>query len=839
MKYNFNNIPTSLKELDQWILWRFQNRDGKKTKVPCNIHVFTSDSQDVQNHMSFQAAIDTLGNSPSGRFGGIGFVFKEGGGLTGIDLDKCTDPDTGGIETWAKDIITSMDSYTEFSVSGTGFHIIVKGTIPGKRNRKDNIEMYDSKRFFVVTGDVFGEPQEVIERQSELNALYKQVFPDEGDEHDLPNKPTVANYGGNRLNALSDAEILEKLFREPERAKWRTLYEQGWSEANNWGYDSQSHADFGFLAKLAFYSSDAEQIERIMSHSALGKRKKWTNREDYREGRIAKILAQRGEKYSGRTKGKRNDETSVPNTDNGYTEEYPEIAPFEAYSVPTFPLDIFPKWLRDYVDAVATFSQTPVDAAAMMALTSVAMAVHRRYKLEVFPGFTEPLCLYSIIALPSANRKSEVFNKMMAPIYAYEECLREEMVGAISKRKAEIEWLKGQKASLLTDIRKGNLDAQSQLEEIQKKLDTTKELFPPSLIKQDITAEKLVQSMSENHNRMGVLSAEGGVLDIVAGLYSDKKTNVDIFLKGHSGEHYAYDRKNGGSVYLKSPTLSVGLLVQNDHLQRVLTNSALNGRGLFARFLYAIPDSPLGTRKARSTPIPPAVRETYHEMMTHLLKRKPLPPADTSSQSSLSDYVMNAVQGTAYDEEEATQTIRLSPEAVEVYERLFDKNEPRLHPSNNDLTSALKAWAGKLVGQIMRIAGLLHMAEHADQEELPEEVAASTVELAGRLEEYFFAHALKAFGQASEGVHAEKQKYILQALAIAQGNDTLIKWFTRTKIWNLLKRKGYAKVAYMDKDLQELVDRNYLLVQHVERHGNGRDSTMYGLNPKALELLNR
>ncbi|MNI66811.1 hypothetical protein D3C73_1224020 [compost metagenome] len=139
----------------------------------------------------------------------------------------------------------------------------------------------------------------------------------------------------------------------------------------------------------------------------------------------------------------------------------------------------------------------------------------------------------------------------------------------------------------------------------------------------------------------------------------------------------------------------------------------------------------------------------------------------------------------------------------------------------------------------MRIAGLLHMAEHADQEELPEEVAASTVEAAARLEEYFFAHALKAFGQASEGVHAEKQKYILQALVKAQGNDKLIKWFTRTKIWNLLKRKGYAKVAYMDKDLQELVDRNYLLVQHIERHGNGRDSTMYGLNPKAIELLNR
>lgn len=836
MNYDFNNVPNSIRGLDQWVLWKVQTRDGKTTKVPCNIHGMPCNVQDVQNHVSFQVAIDTFHNSPAGRFSGIGFVFKKGGGLTGIDLDKCTDPDTGAIESWAEDIINSMDSYTEFSISGTGFHIIVKGTPPGNRSRKDKIEIYDSGRYFVFTGNVLGEPQEVLERQSELNALYKQVFPEPAIREPASPSPVV-KHCEDRLNALSDDEILEKLFQEPRGNKWRTLYEKGWREGL--GYKSQSDADFGFLAKLAFYSSDAEQIERIMSISALGKREKWINRVDYREGQIAKVLAQGGAKYVGRAKRNGNHETADPNTNDGYNDEYPEIAPFEVYSIPTFPLDIFPKWLRDYVSAVATSVQTPVDLASIMALTSLAVTVQRRYILEVTPDYTEPLCLYTIGALPSGSRKSDVYKKMMAPIYAYEESLREEMVEAISERKAEIEWLKGQKASLLTDIRKGNLDARLQLENIQKKLDTTKELFSPALIKQDITGEKLIQVMSENHNRMGVVSDEGAVLDILAGLYADKKSNVDIFLKGHSGDHYAYDRKNGGSIYLKSPALSVGLLVQNDHLQRVLTNSILSGRGLFARFLYSLPEPLSGKRKARNPLIPPPVKKTYHEMMTRLLKRKPLPPADTSSPASLSEYVMNTVQGTAYDEEEATQTIRLSEEAVEVYERLFYKIEPRLHSDNTDLTSGLKAWAGKHVGQIMRIAGLLHMAEHADQEELPEEVATSTVEAAARLEEYFFAHALKAFGQASEGVHAEKQKYILQVLVTAQGNNPIIQWFTRTNIWNLLKRKGYAKVSYMDKDLQELVDRNYLIVQHVERHGNGRDSTMYGLNPKAIELLNR
>lgn len=835
MKHDFINLPESIRELDQWVLWKIQDREGKVTKVPCTIKGESCNAQDVQNQMSFQAALDKLRNSKPGQFDGIGFVFKEGGGLTGIDLDKCADPDTGAIEPWAEDIITSMDSYTEFSVSETGFHIIVKGTIPGDSNRKGQIEMYDSKRFFVVTGNVFGEPQEVMDRQKELNTLYERVFADKSATRThSSNSPSPKCIEGN-ASVLSDTNILEKLFREPQGAKWRTLYERGWSRL---GYPSQSEADLAFASKLAFYSGDTEQIRRLFSASALGKREKWENRPDYQDRVITHAMDGQVERYSRRTRQQPQNEVAEPAVHNDESDEYHEIAPFEAYSTPTFPTDIFPKWLRDYVDAVATFSQTPVDVAAMLALTSVAVAVHRRYNLEVFPGFMEPLCLYSIIALPSANRKSDVFAKMMAPIYAYEEVLREEMIDAISERKAELEYLKGQKVSVLKEIREGSQDARFRLADIQKQLDSTKELFPPALIKQDITAEKLIQVMSENHNRMGVLSAEGGVLDIIAGLYSDKKSNVDIFLKGHSGEHYSYDRKNGGSVYLKSPTLSVGLLVQNDQLQRVLTNSSLNGRGLSARFFFVIPDSPLGTRKSRSTPIPPEVKKKYDEMISLLLKRKPLPPEGTNNQTSLADYVINTVQGTSYDEEEATQTIRLSSQAVEVYERLFDKNEPRLRPDNNDLTSPLKAWAGKLVGQLMRITGLLHMAEHADKEELPEEVSASTVGAAARLEEYFYSHALKAFGQASEGVHTEKQKYILQTLAKAQENNTLIKWFTRTKIWNLLKRKGYAKVAFMDKDLQELVDRNYLLVQHVERHGNGRDSTMYGLNPKALDLLN-
>ena len=42
--------------------------------------------------------------------------------------------------------------FTELSQSGTGWHVIVKGNLPGNGSKRGRVEMYDSKRFFCMTG---------------------------------------------------------------------------------------------------------------------------------------------------------------------------------------------------------------------------------------------------------------------------------------------------------------------------------------------------------------------------------------------------------------------------------------------------------------------------------------------------------------------------------------------------------------------------------------------------------------------------------------------------------------------------------------------------------------
>lgn len=158
----FDNIPTELRELPQWVLWRREERKGKPTKVPYTPYDSLASSTDPQTWSSFEI---TRKAYEKGGYGGLGFVFVRELGLTAIDLDHCRDPSTGEIDEWAFTIIKRFNSYTEVSPSGEGVHILVRGSLPpGVRGRKKYlkgngyrpgaaIEMYSGGRYFTMTGD--------------------------------------------------------------------------------------------------------------------------------------------------------------------------------------------------------------------------------------------------------------------------------------------------------------------------------------------------------------------------------------------------------------------------------------------------------------------------------------------------------------------------------------------------------------------------------------------------------------------------------------------------------------------------------------------------------------
>src|ERR1035438_3165548 len=104
-------VPDSLAELDQWIVWRYEQRgEGKDTKVPYQINGTCASSTNPRTWCTWDEALRTWQQNP-GRWSGIGFVFSAADAFFGIDLDHCLNS-TGKLKPWAQPIMERFfDSY--------------------------------------------------------------------------------------------------------------------------------------------------------------------------------------------------------------------------------------------------------------------------------------------------------------------------------------------------------------------------------------------------------------------------------------------------------------------------------------------------------------------------------------------------------------------------------------------------------------------------------------------------------------------------------------------------------------------------------------------------------
>lgn len=143
---NFDNIPKDLKELPNWVLWKLQKVNDRKTKVPYQVNGKTASSTNPDTWTSFDNVLQAYNK---GQYSGIGFVFTNTN-ISGIDIDHCIT--NGSINKDAQGIINLFNSYTEYSPSGQGIHIYVFGKIPKAIKSKD-IEIYSEGRYFTVTGN--------------------------------------------------------------------------------------------------------------------------------------------------------------------------------------------------------------------------------------------------------------------------------------------------------------------------------------------------------------------------------------------------------------------------------------------------------------------------------------------------------------------------------------------------------------------------------------------------------------------------------------------------------------------------------------------------------------
>ena len=303
---SIENIPHALRATPQWVGWQYVTRNGKQTKAPVSPHDGAlADSTGSKTWGTFEQALEACRKDKS--LAGVGFVFTADDPYCGVDLDNCLNAD-GSIKPWASDLLTKLDSYTEISPSGLGLKVFIKANKPGKRCRKayhdDGIEIYDRDRFFTVTGDRLQEyPTDVNLRQESLDLVYASVFGgDEPGTSCVPNtKPSPAPDDFASVT-LGDDEIIDLACKKPRTGeKFRSLWDGNWNDH----YNSASEADSSVVFTLAYYTKDAQQLDRIFRRSVL-LRPKWDQQhgsETYGATTIAKALSKVTKQYKPKPTG--------------------------------------------------------------------------------------------------------------------------------------------------------------------------------------------------------------------------------------------------------------------------------------------------------------------------------------------------------------------------------------------------------------------------------------------------------------------------------------------------------------------------------------------------------
>jgi hypothetical protein len=372
----------------------------------------------------------------------------------------------------------------------------------------------------------------------------------------------------------------------------------------------------------------------------------------------------------------------------------------------------------------------------------------------------------------------------------------EEHGGEAALNKSELKILQGRIAETEHAMIKAKSSddygaAEHELQKLNNELAAFEAVEPLRLFGADVTPEKLACMLKAQGEVFALVSAEGGGIFENIGRYCEKG-GLEIYLNGYSGDRVCVDRKLSGSVVIDHPTLNLILPCQPSVISDLFSDKQKAGRGLLSRILFVDCYTRVGKRQATSKPIDEQTAANYNNLVRDML-------------SSLSNGDLQFDDG-----------------GEAVYVSFFDEIEPQLTPEDGEL-SFMGDWAGKLPGQMVRLAGLIHCIAAFEQGRNPlhsrinADEAAAAVELA----RFFLVHAKAVYTEQREPQAITNARYLWKKLKPLKsiGKRELIR-----------KTQG-KQDFYLDESLTELVNRSYIRIEYIQTGGKPHERII--INPEA------
>ncbi|NBI05784.1 phage/plasmid primase, P4 family [Senegalia massiliensis] len=260
-------IPNELKQIKNWCVYKIvkdNDRPGKTKKLPINAKTGGyAQSNNPSTWCDYKTALAAIG-----KYGeGLGFFFSPP--YFGVDIDDVGNAinqyKSGETDNIISEFIHSLGSYSEYSVSGNGIHIICKGELPAGGRRKANVEMYQNGRFFIMTGNIAAEYLDISNCTEEIKYLHAKYI---GGIKENNNNIQPAPLD------LDEQKIIDIALKSKQGQAFDTLYKGLWEGL----YPSQSEADLAFCNMLAFWTGRNKfKMDSIFRKSGLY-RPKWDSK---------------------------------------------------------------------------------------------------------------------------------------------------------------------------------------------------------------------------------------------------------------------------------------------------------------------------------------------------------------------------------------------------------------------------------------------------------------------------------------------------------------------------------------------------------------------------------
>ncbi len=473
---------------------------------------------------------------------------------------------------------------------------------------------------------------------------------------------------------------------------------------------------------------------------------------------------------------------------------------FDDWETPEIRAQWLPGVIGEFAAALAQATETP-EALSVMTIMGVLSAVlMQQVVISPKDHWLEPINIYTLIALPPANHKSFVLKSCLQPVLDWEKDQAQRLQSEIKRLRSE----RKSQEKRIDMLRVKAAKAKSQLEYLQltaevtqQEMELTEIPVAPQLFINDVTPESLANTLHEQGGRLGIFSDEGGILETLAGLYSQGSANIDVLLKGIDGGSVRVRRKDRS--FSLNPFLTIVLAVQPAVVRHLAEKKAYSGNGALERFLYVLPSSRLGYRSHTMPPVSDTLQQAYHDRLTHLLQRFVL-PENTLPITNRTVLTLSGAAQSAWRDYQAEIEIQLRPAGQ--FERC-------------------QGWAGKMSGFALRLAGLLHVAEYGA---MPLVISERTMQNALAMAQALGAHALAAFDLMGVDEATEDARFIFRWIKIVTQCT-----FTQSELTVACRHKSWSSER-LARALRVLHER-HLISQPVMQPGRFKPTKVYFIHP--------